>query len=202
MCTNLPPELLIDLMTRAAAGDDTAFAQLHGALARGVHRLTRRLCTSSNDVDDVCQNVFLKLWCARGTYVPGKAVLPWVHAITRNACADAARARLRRERSAPVADLDRIAREEPWRGAEAELCGKEAQRIVRRELDRMSARIRDAYVLVEEQEVDLPDAAAALGARPDAMWQRLHRARTQIRAALVKDGWNEPVAAPRGVTRA
>src|SRR6476646_6959345 len=72
------------LMARAARGDIAAFEQLverHQALVIGT---VGRMLGSNSDVEDVAQQVFVRVWKSAKRYVPRAKFTTWLLKITRN----------------------------------------------------------------------------------------------------------------------
>src|SRR5205807_10155123 len=72
------------LMRLVGRGDTTAFEQLierHQALVAGT---VARMLGSNSDVEDIAQQVFLRVWRSAGRYVPRAKFTTWLLKITRN----------------------------------------------------------------------------------------------------------------------
>jgi RNA polymerase sigma-70 factor (ECF subfamily) len=78
-----------DLVARCRTGDDTAFAELVDRYKDLVYGLVYRLTSDRSRVDDLAQDVFLKIH--RGLpYFRGEARLStWIYRIVHNVCAQA-----------------------------------------------------------------------------------------------------------------
>src|SRR4051794_31127825 len=85
----LPEESAADaedvrLMQAVAAGDMAAFERLverHQALVVGT---VGRMLGSNSDVEDLAQQVFLRVWRSANRYVPRAKFTTWLLKITRN----------------------------------------------------------------------------------------------------------------------
>src|SRR5258705_6360300 len=74
----------IRLMRLVAGGDTTAFEQLierHQALVAGT---VARMLGSNSDVEDIAQQVFIRVWNSAGRYVAKAKFTTWLLKITRN----------------------------------------------------------------------------------------------------------------------
>src|SRR5205807_3795683 len=74
----------ICLMRLVADGNTTAFEKLverHQALVAGT---VARMLSSNSDVEDIAQQVFIRVWKSAGRYVPRAKFTTWLLKITRN----------------------------------------------------------------------------------------------------------------------
>src|SRR5436853_7927066 len=74
----------IRLMRLVADGNTTAFEKLverHQALVAGT---VARMLSSNSDVEDIAQQVFVRVWKSAGRYVPRAKFTTWLMKITRN----------------------------------------------------------------------------------------------------------------------
>src|ERR1700688_1247008 len=74
----------IRLMRLVATGDTTAFEALiarHQALVAGT---VARMLGSNSDVEDITQQVFIRVWRSAGRYVARAKFTTWLLKITRN----------------------------------------------------------------------------------------------------------------------
>src|SRR5438309_3920016 len=74
----------VRLMRLVATGDTEAFEQLierHQALVAGT---VARMLGSNSDVEDIAQQVFIRVWRSAGRYVARAKFTTWLLKITRN----------------------------------------------------------------------------------------------------------------------
>jgi len=171
-------------MERYATGDDGAFEAVYDVVAARLFAYLRRNVRDSHRCRDLLQETFLQIHRARGTFLPGGAVMPWAFAIARRLVID----QLRRERrSPPLADVS-----DPTATNVVELAGREDHAIeegelVRsfiRELARLPEAQRVAFELLKRDGLTLAEAAAVLGVTVTAVKLRAHRAYVALRTAL------------------
>ncbi len=70
-------------MDRYAQGDDAAFSELYDALAPRLYGYLLRQTRNNARAEDLTQQTFLQMHCARGRFVRGADVVPWAFAIAR-----------------------------------------------------------------------------------------------------------------------
>ena len=180
-------------MDRYANGDDEAFAALYDALAPRLFGFLLRKTADRQLAEDLVQTTMLDIHLARGSYVTGADVLPWVYAIARRLAVDA----YRRRRREVLHDTDDL-RGDSHFSAEAMLpdeCVQQAQASRRLEVifEQLPAVQQATFELVKQDGLSLAQAAQVLGTTIGAVKLRLHRACATLRAALTTD----PVAKPR-----
>ena len=170
-----------------------------------VFRLAYRLTGNRHDAEDLTQEVFLRVFRSLSTYQPG-TFEGWLHRITTNLFLDQVRRR-QRIRIDPMGD------DAPHYAGSAELAQPERgfehanlDRDIQRALDGLSPEYRAAIVLCDIEGLSYEEIAVTLGIKLGTVRSRIHRARSQLRAALPH---REPhVVSPRdaasglGVTRA
>jgi RNA polymerase sigma-70 factor, ECF subfamily len=74
---------LDDYVARAASGDVRAFEQLYRAHVPRVHSLVRRMA-GGRDVDELTQDVFVRVWQKLGSFRGDSAFGTWLHRLAVN----------------------------------------------------------------------------------------------------------------------
>ena len=171
-------------MSRYAEGHDAAFGELFNSLSPRLLAFLRRLCGSPELAHDLAQETFLRMHRARGSFVPGSAVVPWAYAIARNCFVSHARSLKSR---AARSSLD-ITEHEVAAGldcnAEETATVRQSAELVERTLAQMSVTNREAFVLIRFEGQSVAEAAQILGASEGAVKLRAFRAYEILRAAL------------------
>lgn len=92
----VPPlsrDALETLLSRAAAGDQEAFASLYDAVAPRVHGLARRVVRDAAVAEEVTQEVFLQVWREASRFDPARgSALAWLLTLTHRRAVDRVRA--------------------------------------------------------------------------------------------------------------
>ncbi len=161
------------LVTRCAAGDLLAWRELHRQYYSVVQAFLRRIGIQDRDVDDVCQEVFVRLHRSVGSFRGESELKTWIYRV----CVTEA-ARLRRR----LRVWDAVLRMGATDAREPTLPGPEANDFMLGErleaaLGRMPAGDRAAFVLYELEGLSGKEIAAVLGCPVATVWRRLHYAR-------------------------
>ena len=167
-------------MDRYASGDGAAFAEVYDHLAPKLFAFLVRQTGDRARAEDLVQQTFLQMHCARETYVPGADVLPWAFAIARRLAIDSHRRR-KREIIDGDAALEAIASD---LGPDDALRSKQAAEVLQRTLDELPEAQRTAFELIKYDGLSLAQAAEALGTTVTAIKLRAHRTYEALRGAL------------------
>lgn len=170
-----------------------------------VFRLAYRLTGNRHDAEDLTQEVFIRVFRSLSSYTPG-TFEGWLHRITTNLFLDQVR-RKQRIRMEAMGDDDA---QYPARGdlAQPERSFEHAHldHDVQRALDALSPEYRAAVVLCDIEGLSYEEIAVTLGIKLGTVRSRIHRARSQLRAALPhRDPTERPLlddARPAGVSPA
>jgi RNA polymerase sigma-70 factor, ECF subfamily len=188
--------LLADLLRRAAAGDESAFAAVYGRFQHIVYRFARAMTGSAEAAEEVTQEVFVALIADLDRYDPARAAFStYLYGIVRNL----SRERLRRERRFLPLDAWRARGTADDGRADAlqRLEGEETAAQVRRALQRLPSRHREVIVLCDLHGLSYADAAVVVESSVPAVRSRLHRARQLLRSRLARMIDSEVSRSPR-----
>jgi RNA polymerase sigma-70 factor (ECF subfamily) len=170
-------------MDRYAAGHDAAFADVYDLLAPKLLGFLLRQTRDRAGAEDLVQQTFLQMHCARASYVTGADVLPWAFAIARRLSIDAFRRRKREVRDNDLQDTALTECVTP----DDMLRGKRATHVVQQTLEALPEAQRVAFELIKYDGLTVAQAAEALGTTVTAVKLRAHRAYEAVRAALHDD---------------
>jgi RNA polymerase sigma-70 factor (ECF subfamily) len=175
-------------MERYARGEDEAFSQLYDALAPRLHRYLLRATRDPARADDLLQQTMLRIHRARGRFIVGAEVLPWAFAIARRLFIDSMR---RRKGESRTISLETGGREASpvevaadQRGADEVIDSRRLGGVIEVQLERLPESLRVAFELIQKDGLSIREAADVLGATPNAVKLRVHRAYVALRLAL------------------
>ena len=179
----------VRLMQLVAAGDTSAFEQLierHQALVAGT---VARMLGSNSDVEDIAQQVFIRVWKSARRYVPRAKFTTWLLKITRNLVFNELR-RSKRHAHVPL-QSEPGAEETPLKdetnpAPDASLLETELQRAIEEAIMQLPESQRMALVLRRYEQLSYEEIAEVLNLSVPAVKSVLFRARTELRTRLSK----------------
>jgi RNA polymerase sigma-70 factor (ECF subfamily) len=175
------PSKASEAMSRYADGDDAAFDTLYAELAPPLTRYLRRMIKDQGAVADLLQQAFLQIHLARSRFVRGARVEPWAFTITRVVAMEWLRREYRRRaRERPPEPTPQSALDDPLLG----LSAAELNEALRHELQGLSPKLREAFLLVKIDGLTHAEAAQVLGIEESATKVRAHRAAGWLREKL------------------
>jgi len=174
------------LVTRAQAGDRSAFDDLYVRYYRRLYRFCVSRLHDSHEAEDVAQEAFARAWRALGTFDGERRFYPWLSVIAAHLCTDVHR---RRKRSTPVAEFyqSNLASGEET-GEEIMLAAVDSE-LVARAFKRLSDRHQRVLRLREASEFSYQEIAEREGLPTTAVETLLWRARQALKrefAALAR----------------
>ena len=177
----------IRLMQLVAAGETAAFESLverHQALVAGT---VARMLGSNAEVEDITQQVFIRVWRSAGRYVARAKFTTWLLKITRNLVFN----EMRRAKRHPhvLVQVDPEADELPLKDEatetpDANLLQAELQRAIETAITQLPETQRMALVLRRYEDLSYEEIADVLDLSLPAVKSLLFRARTELRERL------------------
>jgi RNA polymerase sigma-70 factor (ECF subfamily) len=175
----------------ARAGDERAVAELlHRELPR-IRRFSRKLCRDAAAAEDVSQETLLAMARGLGTFREAAEVSTWLYAIARSFS-------IRSTRGGPAVGLEPIDSEVEQALAderstpEEDAAAREAAAAAHAAIAGLAPMYRQVIVFADVEGLSAPAIAGVLGIGVAAVKSRLHRARLQVRAELMRRGVTPP----------
>jgi RNA polymerase sigma-70 factor (ECF subfamily) len=179
----------VRLMRLVARGDTRAFEKVierHQALVAGT---AARMLGSNSDVEDIAQQVFIRVWKSARRYVPRAKFTTWLLKITRNLVFNELRRAKRRAQVSlqPEPGAEEIPlKDETNPAPDASLLEDELQRAIEEAIMQLPESQRMALVLRRYEQLSYEEIAEVLDLSVPAVKSVLFRARTELRARLSK----------------
>ena len=177
----------VSLMLRVQAGDGEAFARLLEKYEKPIGRLIYRYLGPGADIEDLTQEVFLRVYRARRTWRPQPAFRAWLYRIAANLCLNQMRGRRitfsldgDAEDSGP-SNLPDPRAESPGGALEK----KELSSVIREILDELPYNQKMAVILNKYQGLAYEEIGEAMDLSMSAVKSLLSRARERIRVRIL-----------------
>jgi RNA polymerase sigma factor (sigma-70 family) len=164
------------LVARAQSGEHRAFAEIMSAHERELTVFLYRRVNDAHVAEDLLQDTFLAAWKAIRKTRPDLLVRPWLYKIALNMARQWERKQRISKKVFPLWQRER--QDDDW------VERNEVQRVLRQ----MPARDAELLLLKVIAEFDYSEIAAMLDVKPEAVRQRLHRARERFRALYAEEG--------------
>ena len=185
------------LVERLRRGDPDAFDEIYAAFNTRLFTFLVRLSRRRDVAEDLLEETWLRLVKHARRLGPDTRLGPWLFTVARNLHVSYIRSRMLEDSAA--ASLIALwpfslERSSPFEAAAA----SELERRIERALAAMPAASREVLLLVAVAGLDHSDAADVCGITPEALRQRLHRAREALSKMLERDA-EAGVPAPGGI---
>ena len=185
------------LVERLRRGDPNAFDDVYAAFNTRLFTFLVRLSRRRDVAEDLLEETWLRLVKHAQRLGADTRLGPWLFTVARNLHVSYLRSRMLEDSAAaslialwPVS----LERSSPFEAAAA----SELERRIERALAAMPAASREVLLLVAVAGMDHSDAADVCGITPEALRQRLHRARETLSKVLERDA-EGGVPAPGGM---
>lgn len=179
-----------ETIQKAQSGDDEAFGEIIRVYRKRILGTVYRMISRGDDVEDVGQEVFVRLYDSIGQLRTPEVFEPWLYRLTVNACYDYLR-RKRREIDIRMADLS----EEQIVAIDAALSGRRAiedshkqgaKELLEVVLGRVSEEDRLLLMLKEIEGLSLKELSNVYKVNTNVLKVRLFRARKRALKAYGK----------------
>lgn len=178
----------VELMLRVKAGDAASFAALLARYRAPVIHYLSRMVRDQASAEELAQEVFLRVYKARGRYSPDARFTTWLFKIATNLALNAVRdSRLERGGGMPIEEMDTgslgVVRD-PHRNMEQEMIEQERVCRIREAVWALPEKQRAAVILHKYHEMDYVQIARILGCSTSALRSLLFRAYESLRERL------------------
>ena len=182
------------LVRRCIAGDAVAWEEIVQSYNRRIYNICYRFAGSSDDAEDLTQEVFIKMYRTLSTYDPSKgAFVTWVTTITRNLLVDHFR-KSKQDRMTDSIDTTGSEHEDvlPLREQiqdqsappDAHVRSREVSEQVHAALGKLSPELREAVILRDLQDMDYREIATVLKVPEGTVKSRINRGRAELARLL------------------
>lgn len=168
----------VTLAVRAQQGDLRSFEVLLRRHQQAMYRVALRVLGDPGDAEDAVQEAFVACWRSLDSYRGDAAFSSWLYRIVTNRCLTMIRSR-RRHPTSPLDDSERTVAQpgaSPERAAETDA----EMAAVAGAVAALPVEQRICWVLRENDRLGYDEIAHIVGATPDAVRGRIHRARQTL----------------------
>ncbi|QIP13477.1 RNA polymerase sigma-70 factor [Spirosoma aureum] len=172
------------LLNQISVGDEKAFNKLYDFYRPGIYRFIYKFIKSSELTNDICQEVFMKIWEERWAIQEINSFKSYLFTITKNhtfnvlkraAVEDRIKGEVLRNYCVSKNDTEEI------------LQVKEYQQFLQTILDSLPPQSRAVFKLCRQQDKSYDEAAQILGVSSNAIKKHMVRSMKVIKFAVEKD---------------
>jgi RNA polymerase sigma factor (sigma-70 family) len=174
------------VVERLRGGDQTAFDAVYAAFNQRLFTFLLRLSRRHDVAEDLLEETWLRLVKHARRLDEDTRLGPWLFTVARNLHVSYVRSRLLEDSATGRLMAFWSSGASPPSPFEATAAG-ELERRIERALASLPAASREVLLLVGVADLDHSDAADVCGITPQALRQRLHRARALLTRALDTD---------------
>jgi len=187
-------QIVNGLIRRCVHGDASAWEEIVQRYHRRIYNICYRFAGSSDDAQDLAQEVFIKMYRTLDSYdVERGAFMTWVTTVTRNLLVDHFR-KHKQDRvtdsldSAPSEHEDAMPLsdqiEDKGAPPDSRVQTQEVQATVHQALQKLSPELREAVILRDLQDLDYREIAAVLKVPEGTVKSRINRGRAELARVL------------------
>ena len=169
------------LVEAALAGDDQAFTTLVSRHKRRIFRLAARFTRSEHELDDLCQEVFIKVYENLAQFRSDAPFEHWLSRIAVRTCYDALRKQRSEKRHVSLEDMTFEPRD---RRIDERLSAAEARSVLMWAMEHLKADERLVITLLELEEKTVREVAELTGWSQVNVKVRTWRARRALKTIL------------------
>ena len=175
-----------ELIERCLRKDNSAWDLVVGRFRRKVFHIAYKFTGKHDEAEDLTQEIFLKVFRSLDKFNRDADFSTWLSSVARNYCIDRYRAS-KREREVVVEDLVAFdlapaSSGNPYRALE----DQDRSSLLRRGLDLLPGKLREAVVLRDLQGLSYQEMADHLGLPEGTVKSRINRGREELTRLLLR----------------
>lgn len=183
----------VRLMLQVKDGNAAAFEELVDKYQARLVGILGHMIGNRDHAEDLAQEVFMRVYRARESYVPGAKFSTWMFTIAHNVASNALRKQSRRKEvnltnspsgKVPVRPLDRMAKAKSGLMPTRQIARKEMTVIVKQAIETLNERQKMALLLSKFEGMSYIEIAESMQMTTQAVKSLLSRARNNLKDAL------------------
>jgi RNA polymerase sigma-70 factor, ECF subfamily len=183
----------VRLMLAVRDDDGSAFEELMRRYQDRLVTVLDHLVGNRDQAEDLAQDVFLRIYRSRKSYLPGAKFSTWLFTIANNVASNARRSRSRRKEvnldlrpatTTGIHSIDELAQAGSSLMPTRQIDKAEMREVVRQAISTLNERQRMAVLLSKFESMSYEDIAETMEMTPQAIKSLLSRARTNLREVL------------------
>lgn len=170
----------MELIEKCLGGDQDSYTELVSRYKKLVYSTVYYYIKDSEEINDVSQEVFLRIYKSLRSYNGQYKFSTWAVKITSNLCLDILRKK--KLNSTPIEEIENASREEDT--PERKYISKEKTIAIRRAILNLPEKYRTPIILYHQNGVSYKEIAEMLNQPMSIIKNRLFRARLALRESL------------------
>lgn len=182
-----------ELVERARAGDEDAFACLVVSNQSRIYNLILRMTGSPDDAQELAQEAFLNAWRGLKGFQGDSSFSTWLYRLASNTCIDFLRREKRRKALAVSSSLDDEENQTMLQIPDTKSCTpeesleqREMRDLIHNGLSLLSQEHRQVLVMRELEELTYSEISQLLSLEEGTVKSRIARARAALRKVLLE----------------
>lgn len=173
------------LIKRLIAGEESAYREVMDKYRQPVMRLCRGFTGSSDDAEDLAQDVFLEVFSSIGKFKGNASISTWIYRIAVNKSLNFVRDRKKRLHVKYSSEVDNEIKHGNGDSADNRLTQKEHARVLHIALERLPSAQRTAFVLNKYEDMKYYEIAEVMKISVSAVESLLFRAKRNLQDNLL-----------------
>lgn len=172
-----------ELIQECLSGRQEYFEELVTRYKKLIYSIVYNMISDKEEVSDISQEVFLRIYKALGRYNPEYKFSTWAARIATNLCLDIHRKK--KVDSTPIEEIEGMA--DGIDTPEESFLQKERSERIRKAIDALPEKYRLPIILFHQNGLSYEEMTKVLGEPMTIIKNRLYRARLMLRESLMKD---------------
>jgi RNA polymerase sigma-70 factor (ECF subfamily) len=164
-------------------GDQQAFSELVSRYKKLIYKVVYNIVNNDNEVNDIAQEVFLKIYKSLDSYNPEYKFSTWAVKITTNYCLDVVRKR--KVEIVPIEEIEGVSSNADT--PETHFIKKERNQRIQEAVSELPEKYRIPIILFHQNGLSYEELMKVLNEPMSIIKNRLYRARLILREKLLSE---------------